>query len=93
MRKNYLEVGDVEVLDWVKWRLRILSDKELARALQTSASTISKIRRQRTQLGAVILIKILDLTGIRARELSTLIKFNQSFDEKNENSWNQKIRI
>ncbi len=81
MRKNYLEVGDVEVLDWVKWRLRILSDKELARALQTSASTISKIRRQHTQLGAVILIKILDLTGIRARELSTLIKFTQSFDE------------
>jgi hypothetical protein len=30
---------------------------------------------------SVILIKILDLTGIRAKDLSTLIKFTKSFDE------------
>jgi len=81
MRISYLQVGDVEVLDWVKWRLRIFSDKELAKVLQTSESTISKIRMRHTQIGAGILIKILDLTGIRARDLSTLIKFTKSFDE------------
>jgi hypothetical protein len=81
MRISYLQVGDVEVLDWVKWRLRIFSDKELAKVLQTSESTISKIRMHHTHIGAVILIKILDLTGIRARDLSTLIKFTKSFDQ------------
>jgi len=76
------------VLDWVKWRLRIFSDKELAKILETSASTISKIRGRHIPLGAVILplgavmlLKILDITGIRASELSTLIKFTQSFDD------------
>jgi transcriptional regulator with XRE-family HTH domain len=81
MRRNYLEVGEEEVLDWVKWRLRIFSDKELARILETSASTISKIRGRHIPLGAVMLLKILDITGIRASELSTLIKFTQSFDD------------
>jgi plasmid maintenance system antidote protein VapI len=81
MRINYLEVGDVEVLDWVKWRLRIFSDKELAKVLQTSVSTISKIRRHHAQIGEEIFIKILDLTGIRARDLSTLIKFTKTFDD------------
>jgi plasmid maintenance system antidote protein VapI len=78
---NYLEVGDVEILDWVKWRLKIFSDKELAKVLQISAPTISKIRSHQTQIEAEILIKILDLTGIHARDLSTLIKFTKSFDD------------
>ena len=81
MRMNYLEVGDEEVLDWVKWRFSIFSDKELATVLETSASTLSKIRGHHMPLGAVILLKILDLTGIRLRDLSNLIKFTKTFDD------------
>jgi hypothetical protein len=80
MRRNYLDIANNEVLDWVKWRLRIFSDKELADVLETSASTISKIRGQQMPLGATILIRILDLTGASLRELPTLIKFTKSLD-------------
>jgi hypothetical protein len=80
MRRNYLDIANDEVLDWVKWRLRIFSDKELADVLETSASTISKIRGQQIPLGATILIRILDLTGASLRELPTLIKFTKSLD-------------
>ena len=80
MRRNYLDIANDEVLDWVKWRLRIFSDKQLADVLETSASTISKIRGQQMPLGATILIKILDLTGASLRELPTLIKFTKSLD-------------
>jgi transcriptional regulator with XRE-family HTH domain len=80
MRRNYLDIANDEVLDWVKWRLRIFSDKELADVLETSASTISKIRGQQMPLGATILIRILDLTGASLRELPTLIKFTKSLD-------------
>jgi plasmid maintenance system antidote protein VapI len=80
MRRNYLDIANDEVLDWVKWRLRIFSDKELAEVLETSASTISKIRGQQMPLGATILIRILDLTGSSLRELPTLIKFTKSLD-------------
>jgi transcriptional regulator with XRE-family HTH domain len=80
MRRNYLDIANDEVLDWVKWRLRIFSDKQLADVLETSASTISKIRGQKMPLGATILIKILDLTGASLRELPTLIKFTKSLD-------------
>lgn len=81
MRKNYLDVDDEEVLDWVKWRFRIFSDKELAMVLEMSTSTISKIRRNNMPLGAVILLRILDLTGIRLRGPSNLITFTKTFDE------------
>jgi transcriptional regulator with XRE-family HTH domain len=80
MRRNYLDIANDEVLDWVKWRLRIFSDKQLADVLETSASTISKIRGKQMPLGATILIKILDLTGASLRELPTLIKFTKSLD-------------
>jgi hypothetical protein len=80
MRRNYLDIANDEVLDWVKWRLRIFSDKQLADVLETSASTISKIRGQQMPLGATILIRILDLTGASLRELPTLIKFTKSLD-------------
>jgi hypothetical protein len=80
MRRNYLDIANDEVLDWVKWRLRIFSDKQLADVLETSASTISKIRGQQIPLGATILIRILDLTGASLRELPTLIKFTKSLD-------------
>ncbi len=80
MRRFHLDVSDEEVLDWVKWRLSIFSDRELARVLETSPPMISKIRGQQMPLGAGILLKILELTGVRLSELSTLIKFTKSID-------------
>ncbi len=89
MRKIHLGVSDCEVLDWVKWRLSIGSDKELASLLETSPSVISKIRGQQIPLGSGALLKILELTGVRVLDLKKLvlcyrsITFDQSKNEIN----------
>ncbi len=78
MWRNYFEVSDDDLLDWVKWRFRISSDKNLAILLDTSASTISKIRGKHMIIGSVILLKILDLTGVRLRDFPSLIESTKS---------------
>jgi transcriptional regulator with XRE-family HTH domain len=78
MGRINLVVSDCEVLDWVKFRLSIFSDKELARVLETSAPMVSKIRRQHVSLGPRTLLKILELTGVRLSELPTLVNFSKS---------------
>ncbi len=72
MSKNTLQIDDAAILDWVKWHMKIFSDYDLAKALETSSSTISKIRRRHIPLGSVILLRILELTSIRLRDLPIL---------------------
>jgi hypothetical protein len=74
MLKEPLQFDQVELLDWARWRLRIFSDFDLARELKTSPSAISKIRRGHQTVGAAILLRILDLTDVRFRELPILIE-------------------
>jgi hypothetical protein len=62
------------LLDWLRWRLRVFSDFDLARELKTSPSAISKIRRGHQVVGAAILLRILDLTDVRLRELPMIIE-------------------
>ncbi len=81
MWRNYFDVSDEDVLDWLKWRFKISSDKDLAILLKTSASTISKIRGKHTPIGSVVLLKILDLTGVRLRDFPSLIKSTKSIDK------------
>ena len=76
MRKRSWNIDSAEILDWVKWRLQIFSDQDLARALETSSSTISKIRKKRIPLGPVILLRILLLTDVGLKDLHIAIKFN-----------------
>ncbi len=78
MLKNSRHIDDGDLLDWVRWRQRIFSDIDLAKALDTSSSTISKIRRRHIPLGSVILLRILDLTDVRLKDLPILIKATKS---------------
>ena len=78
MSNNTLQIDAAAILDWVKWRMKIFSDYDLAKALETSSSTISKIRRRHIPLGSVILLRILELTGIRLRDLPILIESTKS---------------
>jgi hypothetical protein len=68
-----LQFDPIELLDWTRWRLRIFSDFDLAKELKTSPSVISKIRRGHKVMGAGILLRILDLTDVRLKELPALI--------------------
>ena len=78
MLKNSRHIDDGDLLDWVRWRQRIFSDIDLAKALDTSSSTISKIRRQHIPLGSVILLRILDLTDVRLKDLPILLEATKS---------------
>jgi hypothetical protein len=78
MLKEPLQFDQIELLDWARWRLRIFSDFDLARELKTSPSAISKIRRGHQTVGAAILLRILDLTDVRFRELPILIERSKS---------------
>ena len=74
MLKEPFQFDQIDLLDWVRWRLRVFSDFDLARDLKTSPSAISKIRRGHQMVGAAILLRILDLTDVRLRELPMLIE-------------------
>ena len=74
MLKEPFQFDQIDLLDWVRWRLRVFSDFDLARELKTSPSAISKIRRGHQMVGAAILLRILDLTDVRFRELPILIE-------------------
>ncbi len=63
----------IDLLNWTRWRLRIFSDLDLAKELDTSPSVISKIRRGHKLVSARILLRILALTDVRLRELPVLI--------------------
>jgi hypothetical protein len=74
MLKEPFQFDQIDLLDWARWRLRVFSDFDLARELKTSPSAISKIRRGHQAVGAAILLRILDLTDVRFRELPMLIE-------------------
>ena len=74
MLKESFQFDQIDLLDWARWRLRVFSDFDLARELKTSPSAISKIRRGHQTVGAAILLRILDLTDVRFRELPMLIE-------------------
>ena len=74
MLKEPFQFDQIDLLDWARWRLRVFSDFDLARELKTSPSAISKIRRGHQAVGAAILLRILDLTDVRFRELPLLIE-------------------
>ena len=74
MLKEPFQSDQIDLLDWARWRLRVFSDFDLARELKTSPSAISKIRRGHQAVGAAILLRILDLTDVRFRELPILIE-------------------
>lgn len=78
MLKEPLQFDQIDLLDWARWRLRVFSDFDLARELKTSPSAISKIRRGHQMVGAAILLRILDLTDVRIKELPMLIERSKS---------------
>lgn len=61
------------MLDTVLEKMNLKSDAALCRALNVSPSTISRIRRQKTAVGSVVLLRINEATGINTRELRTLM--------------------
>jgi hypothetical protein len=74
MAKTLLQVDPGDLLDWTRWKLQIFSDFDLARKLETSASSISKVRRGHSPLGSTMLLRVLVLTDARFHDLPVLIE-------------------
>lgn len=54
-------------------RLRLRNDAALSRALEVSPPVISKIRHKRSPLGASVLIRMHEVSGLSIRELHELM--------------------
>lgn len=61
------------LLDTISQQLNLKNDAALARTLEVTPPMISKVRHQRLQIGASLLIRIHEVTGMRVRELQDLM--------------------
>lgn len=62
-----------KLLDALVVWLRVKNDAELCRALQVAPPMLSKIRRKRTPVGAALLIRMHEVTGLTIRHLRELM--------------------
>lgn len=70
MRQQY---DPNHLLDTISHQLNLKNDAALARTLEVTPPMISKVRHQRLQIGASLLIRIHEVTGMRVRELQDLM--------------------
>lgn len=61
------------LLDALSVKLRLKNDAELARILEVNAPLISKIRHRKLSVGAGILVRIQEVTGIGIIDLRLLM--------------------
>lgn len=52
---------------------RLKNDAELARSIGTSPSNISNMRARRLQIGATIIVKIMDTYGLSLKRIRALL--------------------
>ncbi len=62
-----------QLLDWVRLRLQLKTDRQLCQALGLHAPVISKLRHGRVRLGAAVLVRILDVTNTQLCDLPSLV--------------------
>lgn len=57
------------LINKVQEKMRIQSDLQLAIAISVDRTTIAKIRKKKVPVGASMLLRLHDLTGLPAKEL------------------------
>lgn len=61
------------LLDHISHRLNLKNDAALARMLEVTSPMISKVRNRHLALGASLLIRIHEVTGLSMRELQDMV--------------------
>lgn len=61
------------LLDDIAHKLQLKNDAALARTLEVTAPMISKVRNFRLPVGASLLIRMHEVTGLRVRELQDMM--------------------
>ena len=67
------------LFDELMKRFNLKNDAALARFLQVSPPVISKIRHRRLPIGAMLLIRMHEASGMSIRELRSLMGDNSQF--------------
>ena len=67
-----------QLLNWIRQELNLRSDRLLGEALGVKQPMLSRLRTGRSRIGPTILVRILDQTGVKLRDLPTLIQENSS---------------
>ncbi len=62
-----------QLLDWVRWRLHLRTDRLLSQALGIQQPTVSKLRSGKAAIGPSLWVRILDQTGVKLRDLPSLV--------------------
>ena len=71
---NELETYDPDrMLDEVLHRMRLKSDASLGRLVEISPPSISKVRQRHLPVGAIMLIRLHEVSGISIAELRALM--------------------
>lgn len=69
-----LDIPPADLLDWTRWRLRLSSDRALAALLEIPPPSLSKVRHGGLPIGPSLLVRVLDATDVRLRELPALME-------------------
>jgi DNA-binding transcriptional regulator YdaS (Cro superfamily) len=67
------DIPPADLLDWCRWALHMPSDRALAALLGVTPPTLSKVRHGVLPIGPTLMVKLLELTNVRLRELPELL--------------------
>lgn len=68
-----LDIPPADLLDWTRWMLRLPSDRALAAVLDVAPPTLSKVRHGSQPIGPSLMLRLLEATGVRLRDLPALL--------------------
>ncbi len=67
------------LLDWACWYLGLRADRALSGVLGLSPQVMSKLRHGRQPLGPTVLVRVLEVTDLRLRDLPGRIRSTRCF--------------
>ncbi len=67
------DISPSDLLDWLRWRLCLPTDRALATLLAIPGPSLSKIRHGVMPLGPSVMVRILETADVRLRDLPLLL--------------------
>jgi plasmid maintenance system antidote protein VapI len=81
-----------QLLDFLISKLQLKSDAALARMLEVAPPVLSKIRHHRLPVGASMLVRMNEVTGLSIRDLRDLMGDRRTKHRSSGAAWNNDAR-
>jgi hypothetical protein len=75
------------LLDALRDRMQLRNDAALARMLEVSLTTVQRVREKKAPIGASLLIRMFEVTGISIRDLRDLMGDRRSKYRLADSTW------